>query len=117
LPNCLDLVSAGGAQSRRDLDLLRRCIRPVAKELGLYFEGFGWRTFRRLHLTAIQDGAEAVNVFEAMAPAGHTRPETTMKYMLLEPGRRQSALLPVQDRWIPGDFAGVLRECRNGEIN
>jgi hypothetical protein len=63
-----------------DRDLLRRCIRPVAKELGLYFEGFGWRTFRRLHLTAIQDGAEAVNVFEAMAQAGHTRPETTMKY-------------------------------------
>ena len=49
-----------------DRDILRRFIRPAAERLGLYFPGFGWRTFRRLNITAIQDGPDAVNVFEAM---------------------------------------------------
>jgi hypothetical protein len=89
---------------------LRRYIRPVAEELGLYFEGFGWRTFRRLNLTAMQEGPDAVNVFEAMAQAGHTRPETTMRYTLLQSARRNHAVIGIQDRWLPKNCAG-MREC------
>jgi hypothetical protein len=59
-----------------DRSVLRRYPRPTAKRLGLFFPGFGWRTFRRLNITALQQGPEAVNVFEAMAQAGHTEPET-----------------------------------------
>ncbi|HXS94986.1 MAG TPA: hypothetical protein VN736_10300 [Candidatus Limnocylindrales bacterium] len=99
-----------------DRDVLRRFIRPVAQELGLYFKGFGWRTFRRLHVTAIQDGSEAVNVFEAMAQAGHTRPETTMRYTLLQSDRRDSAVLRLQEKWIPAKCAG-MRECGNKKLN
>ena len=54
--------------------MLRQFIRPVAKEQGIYFKGFGWRTFRRLNITALQ-APGGVNVFEAMAQAGHTKPE------------------------------------------
>ena len=92
-----------------DRDLLRRFVRPTAQELGLYFEGFGWRTFRRLHVTAIQNGSDAVNVFEAMAQAGHTRPETTMRYTLSQSGRREKAVLRLQEKWIPANWAGIVR--------
>jgi integrase len=99
-----------------DRDALRRYIRPVAEELGLYFEGFGWRTFRRLNITAMQEGPDAVNVFEAMAQAGHTRPETTMRYTLLQSARRNHAVIGIQDRWLPKNCAGIVRECGNAEI-
>src|ERR1019366_583435 len=61
-----------------DRSVLRRYLRPTAKRLGLFFPGFGWRMFRRLNITALQKGPDAVNVFEAMAHAGHTKPEPTM---------------------------------------
>ena len=93
-----------------DRHILRRFIRPAAERLGFHFEGFGWRTFRRLNITAIQDGPDAVNVFEAMKQAGHTKPETTMKYTLLRSAVRDKAILGLQKRWIPADYAGILRE-------
>lgn len=100
-----------------DRDALRRYIRPVVEELGLYFEGFGWRTFRRLNITAIQEGPDAVNVFEAMAQAGHTRPETTMLYTLHQSTRRDNAVIRIQNRWLPENCAGIVRECGNGQVN
>lgn len=84
-----------------DRDILRRFIRPAAEQLGLYFPGFDWRTFRRLNITAIQDGPDAANVFEAM-------------YTLLRSDQRRKAILGLQDRWLPPDCAGILRECSNG---
>ena len=53
----------------------------------LYFPGFGRRTFRRLNITGMQNGPDGVNVFEAMRQAGRTKPETTMKYTLLQSER------------------------------
>jgi len=93
-----------------DRHILRRFIRPAAERLGFHFEGFGWRTFRRLNITAIQDGPDAVNVFEAMKQAGHAKPETTMKYTLLRSAVRDKAIRGLQKRWIPADYAGILRE-------
>lgn len=37
---------------------LRVFLRPEAKQQGIYFKGFGWRTFRRMNLTALQAGME-----------------------------------------------------------
>jgi hypothetical protein len=47
-----------------------------------------------------------VNVFEAMAQAGHTKPETTMGYMLLDVSRREKAVLDIQQRWLPESMCG-----------
>ena len=84
---------------------LRQFIRPVAKQQGIYFKAFGWRTFRRMNLTALQ-APGGVNVFEAMAQAGHTKPETTMGYMLLDVSRREKAVLDIQQRWLPESMCG-----------
>ena len=88
-----------------DRAVLRQFIRPVAKQQGIYFKGFGWRTFRRMNLTALQ-APGGVNVFEAMAQAGHTKPETTMGYMLLDVSRREKAVLDIQQRWLPESMCG-----------
>ena len=85
--------------------ILRRHLRPTAKRLGLHFAGFGRRTFRRLNITALQHGPNGVNVFDAMAQAGHTRPETTMKYTLLLSWPRQKAKAAMQERWLPKNCA------------
>jgi integrase len=108
-----DYVFHNYGEPMDDRDILRRFIRPAAEQLGLYFPGFGWRTFRRLNITAIQDGPNAVNVFEAMRQAGHTKPETTLKYTLLRSEQRRKAILGLQERWLPPDCAGILRECGN----
>lgn len=106
-----DYVFQIGGRPMDDRYILRRYIKPAAKRLGLCTEsGFGWRTFRRLNITAIQEGADGVNVFEAMAQAGHTKPETTMKYVLLSSSNRERAVLRVQDRLIPRGNAGIMRE-------
>ena len=62
-----------------DRVVLKDVIRPLAKQLGFYFEGFGWHSFRRQNLTLIQE--EGASAFEAMAQAGHSRPTITSEYM------------------------------------
>jgi hypothetical protein len=44
----------------------------LAKQLGFYFEGFGWHSFRRQNLTLIQE--EGASAFEAMVQAGQKDP-------------------------------------------
>ena len=58
-----------------DRELLQKVLRPAAEALGYRFPGFGWHTFRRMHLTAIQE--EGATTCEAMAQAGHSRPSMT----------------------------------------
>ena len=99
-----------------DRAVLRRYLRPAAQRLGLYFSGFGWRTFRRLNITGLQHGPNAVNVFEAMAQAGHTKPETTMKYTLLQSAGRQKAISDMQRRWLPTNCAGIVRNASEAEV-
>jgi hypothetical protein len=120
-----DYVFQVDGEPMDDRDILREYIRPAAERLGLYFPGFGWRTFRRLNLTAIQEGPDAVNVFEAMRQAGHTKPATTMRYTLLRSERRDQAILGLQGRWLrpvmeaPGSAehnAGIVRECGKAEV-
>ena len=79
-----------------DRAILRDHIRPAAKRLGCYFEGFGWHSFRRQNLTLIQE--EGATVFEAQAQAGHSRPMMTSEYTLVGLDRREQAVRRVQER-------------------
>lgn len=105
-----DFVFSVDGHPMDDRDILRRFVRPVAKQLGFYHEGFGWRTFRRFNITAIQEGPEGVNVFEAMAQAGHTKPETTMKYTVTGSANREKAIRHLQTRVLPWIVRDEVRE-------
>ena len=62
----------------------------------------------------VDNGPDGVNVFEAMRQAGHTKPETTMKYTLVQSERCEKAVLGLQRRWLPAPYAGIMRELENG---
>ena len=87
-----DLVT----ESMDDRQLPRRYLRPAAKRLGIYFLGFGWRTFRRQNLTVIQE--EGANPLEAMAQAGHSRLVMTGEYTIVGLKRREKAVRKLQQR-------------------
>ena len=79
-----------------DRALLKDVIRPAAKQLGIYFQGFGWHSFRRQNLTVIQE--EGATTFEAQAQAGHSRPIMTGEYTVVHLERRKAAVLRLQER-------------------
>lgn len=79
-----------------DRAILKDFIRPAAKRLGIYFPGFGWHSFRRQHLTRIQE--EGATTFEAQAQAGHSRPDMTYDYTIVSFERRKQAVLRLQER-------------------
>jgi integrase len=79
-----------------DRDVLRDIIRPAAERLGLYFEGFGWHSFRRQNITLMQE--EGATPFEAMEQAGHTRSTMTSHYTVVALTRREQAVRRVQER-------------------
>jgi integrase len=79
-----------------DRSILRGVIRPAARRLGFYFEGFGWHSFRRQNITLLQE--EGATAFEAMAQAGHSRPSMTGEYTIVGFERREQAVRRVQER-------------------
>ena len=79
-----------------DRDVLRDIIRPAAERLDLYFEGFGWHSFRRQNITLMQE--EGATTFEAMEQAGHTRSTMTSHYTVVALTRREQAVRRVQER-------------------
>jgi integrase len=83
-----------------DRAILRNVIRPTAKRLGFYFEGFGWHSFRRQNITVLQE--EGATTFEAMAQAGHSRPSMTGEYTIVGLGRREQAVRRLQERLFLG---------------
>jgi integrase len=90
--------------------VLRYQLRPVAKALQLYSEGFGWHTFRRTHLTVLSE--EGATAFETRDQAGHAKVETTMLYVKPSLVRRGAAVERVATRLLPADCAGIVREKR-----
>jgi hypothetical protein len=68
---------------------LRDIIRPAAERLDLYFEGFGWHSFRRQNINLMQE--EGATTFEAMEQAGHTRSTMTSHYTVVALTRAGSA--------------------------
>ena len=79
-----------------DRAILKDFIRPAAKDLGFYFPGFGWHSFRRQNLTGIQE--EGATPFEAQAQAGHSKPTMTADYTIVSLERRKQTVLRLQER-------------------
>jgi len=80
-----------------DRGLLQHFIRPAAVSLGFYWEGFGFHSFRRENITAIQEaGASAI---EAQKHAGHSRQTMTGEYTLLQRKRQEELVRKVQGRF------------------
>ena len=89
-----------------DRSILRSVIRPAAKDLGFYFEGFGWHSFRRQNITVLQE--EGATTFEAMAQAGHSRPSMTGEYTIVGSERREQAVRHLQERLLGSPQPTVL---------
>ena len=86
----------GDGQPWDDRSLMRNWIRPAARELGIYFEGLGFHSFRREVATKIQEaGASAV---EAQLIMGHSAPQMTSHYTLMQRKRLSDLVRRMQER-------------------
>lgn len=84
----------GDGQPHDDREL-RKIIRRAARELGFYFEGLGFHSFRRSNITRIQSTAGA-SAIEAQLHAGHSRVSMTGEYTQIEPERHQELIRKMQ---------------------
>jgi integrase len=103
-----DFVFQEGGEAMDERSILRYELRPVLKSLGLYFEGFGWHTFRRTHLTTFSE--EGGSAFETRDQAGHAKLETTMTYVKTSQERRAATVRKVVSRLTPPRSGGVVGE-------
>lgn len=68
-------------------DLQQHVFLPAAEAIGIYFEGFGMHTFRRLNISWRQEAG--ATPFEAMKAAGHGKPDTTCLYTITDEERER----------------------------
>ena len=73
-----------------DNTLLANYLSPRMRKLGIKFPGFGWHTFRRLHITLMQQ--RGLTVFDLRRQAGHADVRTTQRYIADDVERRQEAV-------------------------
>ena len=77
-------------------NLRGRILKPAAKKLGIDFEGFGFHSFRRGFVTGVQeDGASAI---EAQKLAGHSKPDMTSEYTIMQRKRQEEIVRARQKR-------------------
>jgi hypothetical protein len=88
-----------------DRDLQQHVFRPAAEAAGIYFEGFGMHTFRRLNISWRQE--VGATPFEAMRAAGHSKPVTTWLYTVTDEARERAHVEAILARIIP--VAGGLQ--------
>lgn len=69
-------------------EILRYEVRPLLRNLGIYYPGFGWHAFRRMNITLRQTVGGA-SAFEAQKGAGHASFDMTMLYSLTDAEREQ----------------------------
>ena len=72
-----------------DNTLLANYLTPRMKRLGIKFPGFGWHTFRRLHLSLTNRGG--LTVFDLRRKAGHADVRTTQHYIVDDMAQRTAA--------------------------
>ncbi len=82
-----------------DRDLQQHVFRPAAEAVGIYFEGFGMHTFRRLNISWRQEAG--ATPFEAMKAAGHAKPETTWLYTITDADRERAHVETILARVMP----------------
>jgi integrase len=68
--------------------LLANYVSPIMVKLGIKFPGFGWHTFRRMHLSMM---APRLTVFDLRRQAGHADVRTTQRYIMDDTERRAEA--------------------------
>jgi integrase len=79
-----------------DRDLQQHVFRPAAEAAGIYFEGFGMHTFRRLNVTWRQEvGATPL---EAQKAAGHASLDMTFLYTQTDEARERDHVARILDR-------------------
>jgi integrase len=71
-----------------DNTLLANYLTPRMERLGIKFPGFGWHTFRRLHITLMN---QRLSLFDLRMQAGHADVRTTQKYIVDDQRRRSDA--------------------------
>ena len=89
------LFDRGDGQPYDDRELLK-IVRQAARELGFYFEGLGFHSFRRSNITRIQSTGGASSI-EAQLHAGHSRVSMTGEYTQIEPERHQELVRKMQE--------------------
>lgn len=85
-----DLVFTWEGEAIVDNTLLANYLTPRMKKLGIKFPGFGWHTFRRLHISLMQRG---LTIFELRRQAGHADIRTTQRYVVDDAAARKTAVL------------------------
>jgi integrase len=91
-----------------DRDLQQHVFRPAAEAAGIYFEGFGMHTFRRLNVTWRQEvGATPI---EAQKAAGHASLDMTFLYTQVDGVRERQHVNSILDRLKPGANAAQPNE-------
>jgi integrase len=78
-----------------DRDLLQHFLRPIAKELGFYWKGFGFRSLRREAITSI---GSCAGISQAMSAAGHSHADTSLLYTLRDLAQQDRAIREHQER-------------------
>jgi len=79
-----------------DRDLQQHVFRPAAETAGIYFEGFGMHTFRRLNITWRQEvGATPL---EAQKAAGHASLDMTFLYTQTDEAREREHVRRILER-------------------
>lgn len=90
---------------RDDRDLLQHFLRPAAKKMGVYYQGFGFRALRREAITEI---GSVAGMGEAMKAGGHTHLDTTMLYTPQDRTRLENTIKNCQEP-ILGKVNGLVQ--------
>lgn len=94
-----DWIFQTEGQPPDDRDLQQYVFRPAAELAGIYFEGFGMHSLRRLNLSWRQEvGATPL---EAMKAAGHAQLSTTWLYTITDPERERAHVEAILERLTP----------------
>jgi hypothetical protein len=79
-------------------------LRPIAKELGFYWKGFGFRSLRREAITAI---GSVAGISQAMNAAGHSHADTSLLYTLQDLAEQDRAIRAHHERILGKPEAGI----------
>jgi integrase len=94
------------ATCRDDRDINQHFLRPAAKRLGVYYEGFGWHSLRREAITNLNAelGPNAVQRL-----AGHAKADMSLHYTLADHVKNDQAVRRVQERLFGKDAAKIIQ--------
>lgn len=84
-----------GRVCRDDRGILQHFLRPAAKALGLYYEGFGFHAFRR---EAVTEYSKSAGPHQAQRMAGHSKADMSLHYTQADRDVQEAAVRDLQGR-------------------